>query len=470
MRHYYDFDGWEKGNAGVNPSKWERGETPAPFGAVPGAVSPGPVRPPARSSGTRKRRSAATKGSRRGIALFAIILLLLLTLTGVGFYLSGATISLPPVAETWEWFRGTMENSPPWENTEPDGEDGWEYYEPYQESEEDWLADLPKTTADRAPLAEGVTLLLAPAGEEALTPQEIYQKVNPAVVQVRSYLRNGYSLGTGVVMNADGYIITNAHVIAGARQIDVVLTDGRRCRSRLLGYAGSEDLAVIKIETGDLELTVAEFGDSTTLRVGDPAYAIGNPLGNELRGTFTDGIISAIDRSVSTDGGEQTLLQTTAALNSGNSGGALINEYGQVIGITNMKMMSSDETIEGLGFAIPTSVVRPVVAQLISTGTYLGKPMLGITVVTVEEGELAEGSPAGAMVYSVVQSSDAWKKGLREGDVITGANGKPVTCTEDLLAIKNELGVGDTLELKLWSAQRTRTVRVTLVGSNALLG
>lgn len=444
MHRSYYHDNDPASTAGREPAPaWEPGERPGPYGEVPGAPAPLPYIPARETpaGGGRKRRGRAN-----GLAGFALFLVLVLLLAGGAVLLRGAVgpdISLEDIWDHWQ------------------GRDDWEDWDgPWEEDEDDWLSDLPKTTAQRAPLGTGVTLPVTAGHGESLTPQEIYQKVNPAVVQVRSYLRNGYSLGTGVVMTDDGYIVTNAHVIAGARQIDVIFPDSQRVRTRLVGYDGETDLAVIKVEgTGILP---AEFGDSAELAVGDPAYAIGNPLGDELRGTFTDGIISAIDRSVSTDEGEQTLLQTTAALNSGNSGGALINRYGQVIGITNMKMMSEYETIEGLGFAIPTSVVKPVVDQLIERGEYLGQPMLGVMVYAVE----SEGDrPAGLLVDSVDRDLDAYRQGVEPGDIILSANGERVTTVNDLLAVKNALGIGDTLTLELWRQGETLTVTVRLIGS-----
>jgi serine protease Do len=210
---------------------------------------------------------------------------------------------------------------------------------------------------------------------------------------------------------------------------------------------------------------VAEFGDSATLQVGDVAYAIGNPLGEELRGTMTDGIISAIDRTVTVEDGEMTLIQTTAALNSGNSGGALINCYGQVVGITNMKMMSNWETIEGLGFAIPTATAKEVVDQLIEKGRYSGAPMLGITGSTAWA---TKDCPAGAYVVSVEPKSDAYAKGVRAGQIIIGANGQTVTCFEDLQEAKEGLDIGDEIELEIWTETGTSKVRVALVGRNDL--
>ena len=250
-------------------------------------------------------------------------------------------------------------------------------------------------------------------------------------------------------MTADGYIITNAHVIAGAQKASVVFSDNSRAEALLVGYDGETDLAVLKV--GRTDLTPAVFGDSAQLRVGDPAYAIGNPLGEELRGTMTNGIISAIDRTVDMDGQSMTLLQTNAALNSGNSGGALINAAGQVVGITNMKMMSDWETIEGLGFAVPTSLAKVVVDQIISLGYYTGRPTLGIR---VQDHFDANGLPDGAEVVSVKKASDGSGR-LFAGDVIIRAQGVPVTCTDDLLRIKDWLIVGEELHLQVWTGEKT---------------
>ena len=165
-------------------------------------------------------------------------------------------------------------------------------------------------------------------------------------------------------MSQDGYIITNSHVIELCSRLSVVLWDDRSYSAALVGRDGQTDLAVLKIDCDGL--TPAQFGDSAGIQVGDMAVAIGNPLGDKLRGTMTDGIISAINRDVDVEGRTMTLIQTNAALNSGNSGGALINAFGQVVGITNMKMQSYTTPVEGLGFAIPTATVKTVVDALIA--------------------------------------------------------------------------------------------------------
>ena len=195
--------------------------------------------------------------------------------------------------------------------------------------------ELPEeTTVERAPTGDGTTLTISPlpsGGAHSL--QEIYRENIASIVSIRGSKGDGMSLGTGVVMSEDGYIITNSHVIEGCGAVDVVLQDERVFQALLVGQDAQSDLAVLKIDCAGL--MPAQFGDSTLLEVGDTVAAIGNPLGEELRGTMTDGIISAINRDVNVDGYTMVLLQTTAALNSGNSGGALINDRGQVVGITN---------------------------------------------------------------------------------------------------------------------------------------
>ena len=212
-----------------------------------------------------------------------------------------------------------------------------------------------------------------------LSLQEIYEKNIPSVVSLACTLRSGTSTGTGVVLSGDGYILTNAHVVDGSRYVTVYLSDGRNFEATLVGADEITDLAVLRISAEDLD--PVEFGDSSILRVGDSVSAIGDPLGMEFRGSFTDGIISAINRDVTIDGRKMSLIQTNAALNSGNSGGPLLNCYGQVIGINTMKIGAFTESagVEGLGFAIPSATVKDVVEQLISQGYVSGRPTLGIT-------------------------------------------------------------------------------------------
>lgn len=324
---------------------------------------------------------------------------------------------------------------------------------------------------ERYPNGGGTTLTLVDRpGTEPRSFQEIYQQVSPSVVSITALLPMGSSQGTGVVMTADGYIITNAHVIEGAFRADVSLEDGRSFQAKLVGSDKTTDLAVLKVEAENL--TPAVFGDSDQMVVGDTVVAIGNPMGEQLRGTMTDGILSAINRDMEVDGNTMTLLQTTAALNTGNSGGALVNDQGQIIGITNMKLISnvSDNTLEGLGFAIPTTTVKPVVDALIADGVVTGRPTLGVTVRGMSEAEKEEfGVDQGILVISVAAGSGADGK-LEEGDVLLTANGAPLNSADDLLAIRDKLQVGDAIEFQVDRGGERLAVTVELVEQYQLEG
>ena len=269
------------------------------------------------------------------------------------------------------------------------------------------------TTIPRIQGDKGVRLACRDPQSQPLTAQEVYAKVNPSVVTVVSEQSEGASIGTGVIMTSDGYIITNAHVISGGKSCWVALDTGVTYEVNLVGFDEEEDLAVLKADPQN-PLPAAEFGNSDLVQVGDTAYAIGNPLGVELRGTMTSGIISAVNRAVEVDGKTMTLLQTSAALNNGNSGGPLINEYGQVIGINTLKMSTTDSTeatVEGLGFALPISSVSFVVNDLIANGHYRGAPSLGITVTTVEK----DGGGTQVQVMEVSTGSGAADAGIQAG-------------------------------------------------------
>lgn len=437
MRHnYYEPAGWPQ-SPEEGRGRWEPGDAPEPYGEVPGEVPPAP-RPEPGQSGPRQTPSAWRKPPRRPqpkrhMGIFALFLAGILLLTGAAVALERLDWTLP----------------------------GWGYSEPGAEGE-DWGGEPALTTVERAPVGDGTVLAISDTAGEILSPQAVYEKVSPSVVGVRATLTSGTALGTGVIMSPDGYIITNAHVVEGSSRVDVVFSDDARRKALLVGMDEDMDLAVLKVEARDLP--VAEFGDSAALRVGDTAYAIGNPLGEELRGTMTDGIISAIDRTVTVDGKDMTLVQTTAALNSGNSGGALVNAGGQVVGITNMKMMSYWDTIEGLGFAIPTASAKPVVDQIIDKGYYPGRPALGVT---VRNQTAYEGQPAGAYVENVERKSDAYAQGIRSGNVIVRANGVLVSTIDDLEKAKEDLQVGDTMTLEVWTGRGTRMVEVKLMDRHA---
>lgn len=328
-------------------------------------------------------------------------------------------------------------------------------------------------TIPKADTGSGVTLQLSslPADAQELSLQDVYDKCAPSVVAITADVGDGsYYWGTGIVLTADGYIITNTHVLEGTSSATVTLWDNTEYDAKLVGDDSISDIAVLKIEaTG---LTPAEFGDSDSLRVGDRVVAIGNPLGEELRGTMTDGIISAINRDITYGGHTMTLLQTNAAINEGNSGGPLINLYGQVVGITNMKMMSTSltsATIEGIGFAIPSATMKSVVDALIASGTVTGRPAIGITVGPVpEDAANYYDLPDGLYVDNVSKGSDAEAKGIMVGDILTAVNGQPVTTTAEVSAIKDALQVGDTLTLTIYRSGETFDVDVVLVDSSSV--
>ena len=302
-------------------------------------------------------------------------------------------------------------------------------------------------------------LTLAAEHGPALTPQEIYRRVNPAVVAVEVWAGKGGGMGTGVIFTADGYILTNHHVVAGGKRCSVLLADNRLFEGMYVAGDANNDLAVLKISGTDLP--AAELGRSSELSVGDPVYAIGNPLSVELRGTFTDGIVSAVDRDVQVDGRSMTLVQTNAALNSGNSGGPLINCYGQVVGINTIKMNSNFSTVEGLGFAIPTSTLEQIVNELLEYGHVLPEPQLGISVSQI--GEVLEDGLSGLLVQQVVEDSAADRAGIQVGDYVITADGEPLTSSGDLLRVRSRFEIGDRLDLTIWREGELMDVTLDLL-------
>lgn len=282
---------------------------------------------------------------------------------------------------------------------------------------------------------------------EGLSLQEIYIKAIDSVVSISCTLPNGKSSGTGVVLTDTGYIVTNCHVVEDATAVSILLTDGRSFNAQIVGADSVSDLAVLWIDAEDL--TAAEFGDSSALRVGDLAVAIGDPLGIGLRGTMTDGIISAINRNVASGGRTMTLIQTNAALNSGNSGGPLLNCYGQVIGINTLKIgaFTDNAGVEGLGFAIPSTTVKQIVDQLISQGYVSGRPSLGFTCreTTTTERRFYR-LPAGLLVTEVTEGSHAAKLGLTAGDVLVQLDEQTFSDYDTLETFLYSHQPGDTVE------------------------
>ena len=292
-------------------------------------------------------------------------------------------------------------------------------------------------------------------GDE-LTATEVFARVNPAVVMVvADQGDDSASVGTGVIMTADGYVVTNAHVISGGASCWVALDTGDTYDALLVGYDADEDIAVLKlVDAEDLPM------------VGEQVYAIGNPLGIELRCTLTDGIISAVDRDVQLDGRTLNVIQTTAALNNGNSGGPLISRFGQVIGINTLKMSGTggadEASVEGLGFALPISHVCYVVNDIIATGRFHGVPTLGIMVATYENDD----GGTYVQVVDVTDGTSAQEAGVQEGDVIVAVDGHSTATTDDLMAVRRTHIAGETMTLTLSRGGQTINVDVVLRASN----
>lgn len=316
-------------------------------------------------------------------------------------------------------------------------------------------------------------------------------KVQDAVVSVLNYQSSGDPLdgntsekqassGSGVIYkkaNGKAYIVTNNHVVANAEKLEVTFANGKKASAKLLGTDVWNDLAVLEI-SGKNVSKVAEFGNSDSLKVGEPAIAIGSPLGTEFSGSVTEGIISGLNRAVPVDTNsdgqedwEADVIQTDAAVNPGNSGGALINIQGQVIGINSMKI--SMQNVEGISFSIPINTVEPIIQQLETKGEVV-RPSLGVTLRDVETIpsaqqksvlKLPENINYGAMVQQVTKSSAAAKAGLKQYDVITELNGKKVT---NSISLRKELyspnlQIGDKIAIKYYRDGKLKSTTLTLV-------
>ncbi len=295
-------------------------------------------------------------------------------------------------------------------------------------------------------------------GRTELSTVEIGKQVGPAVVgivtvvQQQSYsffgqpsISEGQGSGSGIIISTNGYIVTNNHVIEGAKSIKVILNNGKEYEAGIVGADPRTDIAVIKIEETDLP--TATLGNSDVLEAGERCVAIGNPLGQELAGSLTQGIISALNRTLTVDNVTYTLIQTDAAINPGNSGGALVNAYGEVIGINTVKIGSSE--IEGLGFAIPTAKAMPIIEDLMNYGYVKGRPQIGVTLIYVTEQEARYYNipSAGLFVSDVSEGSGAATAGIKKGDVILKCNGEEVKSSEEINKIRDKFKAGDTITL-----------------------
>ncbi len=303
-----------------------------------------------------------------------------------------------------------------------------------------------------------------------LTAAEVYATyVNSTVGITTSITTNfwGYqstsaASGSGFILSEDGYVVTNFHVIEDSNSITVSMYDGTVYDAKLVGYDESNDIAVLKIDAKGLSPVV--LGKSDDMYVGDNVVAIGNPLG-ELTFSLTAGTVSALNRDVTMSNGVvMTLIQTDCAINSGNSGGALFNMYGEVVGITNAKYSSSsysEASIDNIGFAIPIDDVKGIIESIIEKG-YVSKPYIGVSVADVSEESQSYGLPQGAAVREIVEGSPAEASGLQVNDIITHANGEPITGSSELVAVVRDCETGDVLNLTVYRRGETLEISITV--------
>ena len=336
------------------------------------------------------------------------------------------------------------------------------------------------TQSDDSSSSDSAQLAAYKNGKKVLTIPEIAEQVGPSVVGVinkttvqpqkyydpfsgRYYYSSGdgstdgqtveQGSGSGIIFQDDGYIVTNQHVIDGA---SVILNTGDEFTAKLVGQDTKTDLAVLKIDPGSTKLTAATLGDSTTVQVGETAVAIGNPMGQEFSGSVTAGIISAVNRTMNIDNRTYNLLQTDAAINSGNSGGALINQYGEVIGINSVKLSTTG--VEGMGFAIAISEAKPIIDDLMASGYVTGRPLVGIGI---------KDTGYGLFIGSVSEGSGAAEAGLKVNDMILEVDGQKVSSTEEVNEIRDKKKAGDYLTFKILRDGETMEVQVRLMEDSA---
>ena len=305
---------------------------------------------------------------------------------------------------------------------------------------------------------------------ELMTPAEVYAQNVNSTVGIRTSITStnfwGYQTtsaasGSGFIISSDGYILTNFHVIESSNSVTVTTYDGTEYDAEIIGYDQSMDIAVLKIDAKELVPVV--LGRSETLNVGDDVIAIGNPLG-ELTFSLTRGVVSALDRQVTLSGNvTMELIQTDCAINSGNSGGALFNMYGEVVGITNAKYSSSSSgaSIDNIGFAIPVDDIRDIVDSIITNG-YIVKPYIGVSVSTVSNEATGYGLPGGASVQQIAEGSPAEKAGLQVNDIITAVNGTEISSSGELVEIVGNCAPGDELTLSVYRQGETLELTLTV--------
>lgn len=300
----------------------------------------------------------------------------------------------------------------------------------------------------------------------------IAKKVSPSIVAISLKTRTrdffgriyeGQGTGSGIIIDKEGHIVTNNHVVEGVNDMTVILSNGKELEATLVGRDPQTDLAVIKVDAKDLPY--AELGDSSKLEVGELAVAIGSPMGTEYAGSVTAGIISGLNREVNIGDRTMKLIQTDAAINPGNSGGALVNSEGKVVGINTIKL--AETRVEGMGFAIPINEAKPIIQELINNKK-VSRPYLGITGATItKEDAEANKIPQGVYVVDVVPFSGADRAGIKSGDIITKIDGQKITTIDELVAVIAKHKVGDVVQVEIYDRfDKTSTVSVKLRESN----
>ena len=332
-------------------------------------------------------------------------------------------------------------------------------------------SDQSSSSASSAATAASAEKPSSPPSDARNTPVvQAAKKVGPAIVGItnkavgRDWFNRQVEVdkgtGSGVIFKSDGYIVTNNHVVDGAKELTVALADGRTLKAELVGTDPYTDLAVIKVDATDLP--TAEFGDSDDIMVGEPAIAIGNPMGLEFQGSVTAGVISALNRTLNIGENRVKLLQTDAAINPGNSGGALVNADGKVIGINSAKLAAAG--IEGMGFAIPINTVKPIVDELISKG-HVTYPYLGIGVLdkqTAAQAGYQLNIDAGVIVMQVENGGPADEAGIAPRDVILKIDGKETNTVADLRSIVSEHSIGDSVTATVQRGNQTFETNIVL--------
>lgn len=407
---------------------WQGGQWEQPSPTFP---TPPPVHIPTGRKQTKPMVRMRTK-KRSKWKGFLILLLIVAALTGGAVLLNGVFAEYFPVSGPYGF------------GDDNRGNDYWDY------EQEQTSTDPP--TIPKADTGTGVTVGLVPYQGESLSWTQVYNRAAQSIVSIEAKSGDTYGTGTGVILTGDGYILTNAHVVSGAESVSVVFGDNTALEAQLVGFDADEDLSVLKVDTQGL--IPAEFGDSDLLLIGEPVAAIGDPLG--YRSTITDGIVSSLNRDVTVDGVTMTLIQTSAAINFGNSGGALLNAYGQVVGITTIKIVTYDGSAEALGFAIPSARVKYVADRLIA-GEEIRTGSFGITVDT----RRVEGG--GIQILAVDGDSDAAAQGVLAGDIIVEVDGMPIGSIEDLSASKRNRDVGDSMLLTIRRGEELLGIVIQLV-------